>query len=87
MPFSFYAYNMGGFVHWVLKCMLERGEEHKSDFSYQAEALVMVNSLGESDPEVLFAAVLGQVQQVVAGVSHGQVVLATRRGLDDEMQA
>lgn len=35
----------------------------------------------------LFGLVAGHVQQVVAGVRHGQVVLLGRGGLDDDAQA
>lgn len=35
----------------------------------------------------LFGLVAGHVQQVVAGVRHGQVVLLGRGGLDDDTQA
>lgn len=55
--------------------------------SGQAEALVVVDGLHEAGAEDLLAAVLGQVQQVVAGVSHGQVLLPAGRRLDDDAQA
>lgn len=55
--------------------------------SGQAEALIVVDGLHEAGTEDLLAAVLGQVQQVVAGVSHGQVLLPTGRRLDDDAQA
>lgn len=55
--------------------------------SGQAEALVVVDGLHEAGAEDLLAAVLGQVQQVVAGVGHGQVLLPAGRRLDDDAQA
>lgn len=47
----------------------------------------MVDGLHEAGTEDLLAAVLGQVQQVVAGVGHGQVLLPAGRRLDDDAQA
>lgn len=47
----------------------------------------MVDGLHEAGAEDLLAAVLGQVQQVVAGVSHRQVLLPAGRRLDDDAQA
>lgn len=45
----------------------------------------MVYGLIESIPEGFFAAVLGQVQQVVACMSHRQVVFTAGCRLDDDM--
>lgn len=52
----------------------------------QAEALVVVDGLCQACAQGLFAAVLGQVEEVVAGVSHRQVLLPAGRGLDDNPQ-
>lgn len=55
--------------------------------SYETEALVLLHGLREAPFQDLFGLVAGHVQQVVAGVGHGQVVLLGRRGLDDDFQA
>lgn len=55
--------------------------------SYQAEALILLHSLSEAAAQDLFGLVAGHVQEVVAGVGHGQVVLLGRGGLDDDAQA
>lgn len=47
----------------------------------------MVDGLHQPGTEDLLAAVLGQVQEVVAGMCHGQVLLPTGGGLDDDAQA
>lgn len=47
----------------------------------------MIDGLHQPGAEDLLAAVLGQVQEIVAGVGHGQVLLSTGRGLDDNAQA
>lgn len=58
-----------------------------SPSSDQAEALVLLHSLSQSMAQDLFALVAGHVQQVVAGVGHGQVMFTHRGGLDDDSQA
>lgn len=55
--------------------------------SDQAEALILLHGLREPAAHRLFGLVAGHVQQVVAGVRHGQVVLLGRGGLDDDAQA
>lgn len=47
----------------------------------------MINGLHQPGTEDLLAAVLGQVQEVVAGVCHRQVLLPVGGGLDDNAEA
>ena len=47
----------------------------------------MIDGLHQSGAEDLLAAVLGQVQEIVAGMRHGQVLLPAGGGLDDDAQA
>lgn len=47
----------------------------------------MIDGLHQPGAEDLLAAVLGQVQEIVAGVGHGQVLLSAGSGLDDNAQA
>lgn len=53
--------------------------------SGQTKPLIVVKGLGQSCTQNLFAAVLGEVEQVVASVGHRQVLLPTGRGLDDDL--
>lgn len=55
--------------------------------SDQAEALVLLHGLSEAAAQDLFGLVAGHVQQVVACVGHGQVVLLCCGRLDDDAQA
>lgn len=55
--------------------------------SSQAEALIVIDGLHQPGTEDLLAAVLGQVQEIVAGVRHGQVLLPAGCGLDDDAKA
>lgn len=55
--------------------------------SSQAEALIVINGLHQPGAEDLLAAVLGQVQEIVAGVRHGQVLFPAGCGLDDDAKA
>ncbi|TRY65627.1 hypothetical protein DNTS_009866, partial [Danionella cerebrum] len=53
----------------------------------KVEALVVLDGLQQLLSERVPAAVLGQVQQVKAGVSNRQVVLPSSCGLNDQRQA
>lgn len=55
--------------------------------SGQTKALVVVKGLGQPRPQGLLAAVLGEVEKVVASVGHRQVLLPAGCGLDDNLQA
>lgn len=52
--------------------------------SGQAKALIVIDGLCKPHAQGLLAAVLGQVEEVIAGVSYGQVLVPARRGLDDD---
>lgn len=71
-------------VYCCLKCIKTAADPPSSD---QAEALVLLHSLSETAAQDLFGLVAGHVEQVVAGVSHRQVVLLRCGGLDDDAQA
>lgn len=55
--------------------------------SGQTKPLVVFQGLRQPRAQDLFAAVLGEVEQVVARVGHRQVVFPTGCGLDDDLQA
>ena len=55
--------------------------------SGEVEALVVIDGLKELVAEALHAGVLGQVQQVKAGVCDGQVKLSSTSRLDHQLQA
>ena len=54
--------------------------------SGEVEALVVVDSLKELVAEGLYAGVLGQVQQVKAGVCDWQVMLSSTGRLDHQLE-
>lgn len=64
-----------------------RGTWGKRGTSGQTKALVVVQGLGQPCTQDLFAAVLGEVEKVIASVGHRQVLLPAGCGLDDHLQA
>lgn len=65
----------------------EGGGSGASRGSGQTEPLVVVQGLGQPRPQGLFAAVFGEIEEVIASVGHRQVLLPAGRGLDDNLQA
>ena len=63
---------------WMLKLCPSSGE---------VEALIVIDSLKELVAEGLYAGILGQVQQVKAGVCDWQVMLSSTGRLDHQLQA
>lgn len=55
--------------------------------SGQTKPLIVVQGLGQPCTQDLFAAVSGEIKKVIASVGHRQVLLPTRCGLDDNLQA
>lgn len=55
--------------------------------SGQTKPLIVVKGLGQPCTQDLFAAVLGEIEEVVASVGHRQILLSTGCGLDDNLQA
>lgn len=70
---------------WTLRKEGKRGASWEA--SGQTKALIVVKGLGQPCTQDLLAAVLGEIEEVVASVGHRQVLLPAGCGLDDNLQA